>query len=216
MIRKVALALGALLFAYAAYLGWRVAVERSRVSARVDAIIAAADPDERNLAPRRVAALLAVEDPTFWTNKGIDFATPGASMTTLSQSLGKRIFFDHFQPGFRKGELLAFTRFALYPKVDKNRTLRAWIARVELGTASGRRVIGLADGARTWIGKPLGQLTDREYLSLIAMLPSPRTLNPRRNPAANADRVDRIERLLAHRCRPTGVRDVSLDGCAKR
>ena len=216
MIRKVALALGALLLAYAAYLGWRVAVERSRVSARVDAIIAAADPDERNLAPRRVAALLAVEDPTFWTNKGIDFATPGASMTTLSQSLGKRIFFDHFQPGFRKGELLALTRFALYPKVDKNRTLRAWIARVELGSASGRRVIGLADGARTWIGKPLGQLTDREYLSLIAMLPSPRTLNPRRNPAANADRVARIERLLAHRCRPTGLRDVMLDGCAKR
>ena len=214
MIRKVALALGALVLAYAAYLGWRVAVERGRVSQRVDAIIAAADSDERNLAPRRVAALLAVEDPTFWTNKGIDHSTSGAGMTTLSQSLGKRIFFAHFRPGYRKGELIALTRFALYPQVDKDRTLRAWIARVELGSSKGRRVIGLGDGARTWIGKPLSQLTDREFLSLIAMLPSPKTLNPRRNPAANANRVARIGRLLAHRCRPAGLRDVMLEGCA--
>ena len=125
MIRKIALALGALILVYALYLGWRVSTERSRVSSRVDSIIAAADPADLTLTPRRTAILLRVEDPTFYTNKGLDFATPGAGMTTVSQSLGKRIFFERFRPGFPKGELIVLTRFALYPKVDKQRTLKA-------------------------------------------------------------------------------------------
>lgn len=214
MIRKLALVVGGLVILYGLYLGWRVMTERERISDRVDAIVAAADPAERALAAHRIKILLAIEDPTFATNKGIDFATPGAGMTTLSQSLGKRIFFEHFRPGFPKGELLVLTRFALFPKVDKRRTLQAFIATVELGSFKGRRVIGLAEGARIWLGKPLDRLTDRDFLSLIAMLPSPATLNPRRDPAANADRVARLERLLAGACRPAGVRDVMLKRCA--
>ena len=214
MIRKLALAVGALLLLYGVYLGWRVVTERSRVSGRVDAIIAAADPQERALPADRIKILLTIEDPTFLTNKGIDFASPGAGMTTLSQSLGKRIFFGRFRPGFPKGELIVLTRFALYPKVDKSRTLTAFLATAEFGRRSGRPVIGFADASRTWLGKPLGVLDDRDYLALVAMLPAPATYNPLRHPAANADRVARIERLLARRCRPDGLRDVSLNGCA--
>ncbi|HEV2043728.1 MAG TPA: transglycosylase domain-containing protein [Sphingomicrobium sp.] len=213
MIRKLALAVGALLLLYGVYLGGRVVTERSRVSGRVDAIIAAADPQERALPADRIKILLTVEDPTFLTNKGIDFASPGAGMTTLSQSLGKRIFFERFRPGFPKGELIVLTRFALYPKVDKSRTLTAFLATAEFGRRGGRPVIGFADASRTWLGKPLGALDDRDYLSLVAMLPAPATYNPLRQPAANADRVARIERLLARRCRPDGLRDVSLNGC---
>jgi membrane carboxypeptidase/penicillin-binding protein PbpC len=213
MIRKVALAVGALLLAYGIYLGWRIATERSRVSARVDAIIAAADPADVTLSPRRTAMLLRVEDPTFWTNKGLDFSTPGASMTTLSQSLGKRIFFDRFKPGFAKGELIALTRFSLYPKVDKSRTLQAFLATAYFGRHDGRSVIGIGGAARAWYGKTPAALTDREFLSVIAILPSPNTLNPHDNRAANADRVVRIEQLLAGRCQPQGFRDVMLVGC---
>lgn len=214
MIRRIALALGAVILAYAAYLGWRVAVERGRVSQRVDSIIAAADPADIALSSRRTAMLLKVEDPTFWTNKGLDFGTAGGGMTTLSQSLGKRIFFEGFKPGFAKGELIVLTRFALYPKVDKRRTLRAYLASAYFGRRNGRAVIGIGPAARAWYGKPLAALSDREYLSLIAMGPSPRTLDPVGHAAANADRVARIERLLANRCAPRGLRDVMLEGCA--
>lgn len=214
MIRKIALVLGAVVLAYAAYLGWRVAVERGRVSQRVDSIIAAADPADIALSSRRTAMLLKVEDPTFWTNKGLDFGTAGGGMTTLSQSLGKRIFFEGFKPGFAKGELIVLTRFALYPKVDKRRTLRAYLASAYFGRRNGRAVIGIGPAARAWYGKPLAALSDREYLSLIAMGPSPRTLDPVGHAAANADRVARIERLLANRCVPDGLRDVMLEGCA--
>ncbi|MCY7279484.1 MAG: transglycosylase domain-containing protein [Sphingomonas bacterium] len=216
MIRKLALSVGALLLIYGLYLGWRVATERNRTSARVDTTIAAADPAERALPADRINILLAIEDPTFATNRGIDFSTPGAGLTTVSQSLGKRIFFEHFRPGFPKGELIVLTRFALYPNVDKRRTLTAFIATAQFGSFKGRPVIGFGDASRTWVGKPLDRLTDGDYLTLVAMLPAPTTYNPVRHPAANAERVARIERLLARRCGPDGLRDVHLKGCAPR
>ena len=135
-------------------------------------------------------------------------------MTTISQSLGKRIFFDNFKPGLRKGELLALTRFALVPEVPKDRILKAWLARTYLGTRDGRAVTGFADGARTWIGKPLRDLSDREFLTLVALGPAPDRLKPTRDAAGNRERVRRIERLLAGVCRPTGLRDTMLEGCA--
>jgi hypothetical protein len=213
LIRKAALLLAALVVLYIGYLGIRVLQERGRVAARVDRIIAAADPDELALPLARQAMLLKVEDPTFRTNKGIDLSTPGAGMTTLSQGLGKLIFFDHFKPGFRKGELMVLTRFALYPEVSKQRTLQAVVASAYFGTRQGRAVTGFADGARTWFGKPLSRLSDDEYLALVAMLVAPDNLKPGRDDAARLDRVARIKRLLARQCKPTGLRDVMLEGC---
>jgi membrane peptidoglycan carboxypeptidase len=214
LIRNIARAVAALVLLYLAYLGWRIAEERAIVSDKVDSIIAGAEPDELAVAPNRVAILLKVEDPTFFTNKGIDLSTPGAGMTTLSQGLGKQIFFENFEPGFRKGELMALTRFALYPMVDKNRTLHAVIANAYFGTHRNRPVMGFADGARTWFRKPLSQLTDREFLELEAMLVAPDRLKPRRGDEERRERAARIERLMAGQCQPTGLRDVMLDGCA--
>lgn len=213
MIRKGLLVLAALLTLYFAYLAIRAWQERRTVSARVDRIIAEADPDELALSPRRIAIVLRVEDPTFQTNKGIDLSTPGAGMTTLSQGLGKKIFFEDFEPGLAKGELMALTRFALYPKVDKRRTLQAVLATAYFGTHRGRPVTGFADGARTWFKKPLPRLSDREFLELEAMLVAPDRLKPGRDDAGRAQRVERIERLLAGRCSPKGLRDVMFEGC---
>jgi monofunctional glycosyltransferase len=215
MIRRVGIALLVVVTIYAVYLGGRILIERGRVSGKVDTIIAAADPADLTLSSLRTAWLIRVEDPTFPTNSGLDFTTPGASMTTISQSLGKRIFFAQFHPGFPKGELIALTRFALYPKVDKQRTFKAFLATEYFGHRDGRAVIGIGPAARAWFGKPLALLSDREYLSLIAMGPAPNALDPARHAAANAERVARIQRLLAKRCQPTGFNDVMLEGCAR-
>ncbi len=215
MIRRLATALLVVVLIYAIYLGGRIVVERSTISAKVDAIIAGTDPADVSLSPRRTRQLLRVEDPTFLTNKGIDFSTPGAGMTTLSQSLGKRLFFERFAPGFAKGELIALTRFALYPNVDKQRTLKAFLATAYFGRHNGRAVVGIGNAARAYYGRPLADLDNRQYLSLVAMGPAPSMLNPIRHAAANAERVGRIERLLANQCRPSGLRDVMLKGCAR-
>src|SRR5689334_21462540 len=50
----------------------------------------------------RLKALLAVEDPNFYTHNGIDLSTPGAGYTTITQGLVKVYFFGDFNPGFLK------------------------------------------------------------------------------------------------------------------
>lgn len=214
MIRKLALAVVVLVAVYAVYLGARVMSERRTVADRTDALIAAADTADVTLTPRQRALLIRVEDPTFDSNHGIDFTSPGAGMTTLSQALGKRLFFDNFKPGLAKGELIVLTRFALHPMVDRQRILRAFLASAYFGRREGRAVIGFGEAARTVFGRDLAALDEREFLSLVAMLPAPRELDPLDHAAANADRVRRIERMLAGRCKPDGLRDVMLRGCA--
>ena len=214
MIRKALAGAAVLLLLAAAYLGWRVHVERGLVQRKVAALAATATPEERRIPPVRIAQLLAVEDPTFWTNKGVDFSSPGAGMTTLSQGLGKRIFFDRFHPGLPKIELIVLTRFAMAPTVAKRDILTAFLASAWFGSDRGRPIEGFSAAARAKFGKSLYALSEDEWLGLVAMLPAPTSYDPLRHPAASAERVRRIKRLLAKRCVPTGLRDVALKGCA--
>ena len=159
--------------------------------------------------------LLAVEDPGFFHHRGIDFGTPGQGMTTLTQSLAKFLYFERFRPGIAKLELMLVARFALHPAFTKREQLEIFINHARFGTSRGRPIIGFNDAARTFYGRALEHLTDREYLTLVAMLMAPGRLNPVRHPQANAERTRRIEALLAGRCRPRGLRDVEYEDCAR-
>lgn len=213
----LAVALTALIASYALYLGVRIVDQRTKAPKRVHEIIASMDPAVAAIPDTRLTMLLRVEDPTFWTNDGIDMKSKGAGMTTLSQGLGKRLFFRRFSPGFAKlgkVELMVLTRFALVPKVAKRDILHAALATAYLGNEGSKPVIGFADGARRYYGKELGALSDHEFLGLVATLLAPKNLNPKDHPLENAERVSRIERLLSNACSPLDVNDVSLEGCA--
>jgi membrane carboxypeptidase/penicillin-binding protein len=54
-----------------------------------------------NFSSARIDALIKVQDPDFWTHKGIDPFLP-LTTTTLTQSIVKKLYFDDFQPGFAK------------------------------------------------------------------------------------------------------------------
>jgi membrane peptidoglycan carboxypeptidase len=188
-----------------------------RAKQRTPAVLAAAAQGELaygDLSPRRRAMLLRVEDPSFFQHRGIDFSTPGAGMTTITQSLVKRFYFDDFQPGFAKIEQSLIARFVLDPAMPKEAQLTAFLNHTPFATARGRRVTGFAEAARAFYGRELAALSDREFLSLVAMLMAPSRLDPLRHAAANAERVRRIERLLAGECAPLGLRDVDYEGCA--
>jgi len=165
---------------------------------------------------RRVVMLLRVEDPGFFAHRGVDFSTPGAGMTTITQALVKRFYFDGFRPGFAKLEQSLIARFALDPAMSKRDQLEVFINYASFGTARGRDIIGFAAAAEHYYRRPFAALTDREYLSLVAMLMAPNALDPIRHPQENAERVRRIEALLADRCVPRGLRDVSYEDCAGR
>jgi membrane carboxypeptidase/penicillin-binding protein len=155
-----------------------------------------------DLSQAQLEALLAVVDPHFFTHKGWDFN--GGTMTTISQSLVKGLYFRQFRPGIRKIRQSLIARFAFDPQVSKDDQLRLFINTVWLGTADGRDVEGFAEGARAFYGKGFADLSFDEYLSLL-VFDRPAQLNIRASPEGNARRVRQIKRLLAGRCRRPGL-----------
>lgn len=86
--------------------------------------------------------------------------------------------------------------------------------RVYMGTHRGMQVHGLGQAAQSYLGKPLRNLTAHEFIGLVAMIKAPNQYHPIKAAAAHAQRVARIEALLAGQCRPDGWFDTSLDACA--
>ena len=189
-----------------------------RADRRTPAVLATAADGELDLGDlpkRRLDMLVRIEDPGFYSHRGVDFATPGAGMTSITQSLVKRFYFDDFRPGFAKLEQSLIARFILDPAMDKPAQLKAYINHSHFGWTKGRPVVGLADAARSYYRREPEQLSDRQFLSLVAMLMAPRDYDPIRKPAANAERVRRIEAMLAGKCAPQDLRDVAYRACGK-
>lgn len=217
-MRKRRMLLVALLLGLPLCLAAYEAVAVFRARARTAEVLAQVSGREVALASvpaRRIRMLLAVEDPAFFRHRGVDFNTPGQGLTTLTQSLAKFLYFRRFTPGIAKLELMLVARFALDPALSKRDQLEIFLNHARFGTRRGRPVIGFNDAARTFYGRDLRQLTDREYLTLVAMLIAPNRLDPVRHAAANAERTRRIEALLAGRCRPRGLRDTDYEDCAR-
>lgn len=155
-----------------------------------------------DLSQAQLEALLAIQDPRFFSHKGWDFA--GGTMTTITQGLVKGLYFQQFRPGIRKIRQSLIARFALDPQMSKKEQLRLFINTVWLGSLDGRSIEGLAQGAEAFYGKQFAELTFDEFLSLL-MFDSPAELNVRVNPEGNRRRVRQIKRLLAGQCRRPGL-----------
>jgi membrane carboxypeptidase/penicillin-binding protein len=166
------------------------------------------------LSAQQIQELLAVEDPGFYRHQGVDFSTPGAGMTTITQSLVKHFYFDHFHKGFPKIEQSLIARFVLDPAMSKPDQLHSFINHAYFGTYRGKNVEGFAAAATIYFGQDFDQLTNDQFLTLVAMLMAPDRLDPDRHSAANRERVARIKRMLSGECRPAGLRDVSYKACA--
>jgi len=217
MFRSCLFRLLAIPFALVLLLAGYEAVQLLRARAHTPAALAgvAARPLRLADVPKaRIDMLLAVEDPGYYQHHGIDLSTPGAGWTTITQALVKHLYFPGgFKPGFAKIEQSLIARYVLDPAISKDEQLEIFIDYAPFGTVDRREVTGFADAARTFYAKPFAALSDREYLSLVAMLIAPNELDPRFNPKQNADRVARIEALLAGRCKPAGVFDVRYAAC---
>ena len=165
-----------------------------------------------DLSAERLHALLAVEDPGFYSHHGIDLTSPGAGYTTITQGLVKHFYFEHFRPGPAKWKQ-SLIALVLDHQVSKQDQLHLYLNSVYLGNWQGREVHGFDAAARAYFNKPFAQLTDDEYLSLVAMVIGPNEFHVRHRPDRNADRVARIQRLLAGACRPAGLTDVYYKDC---
>ncbi|MFV0294584.1 MAG: glycosyl transferase, partial [Hyphomicrobiaceae bacterium] len=107
MSRFFKITIGALLFVvlgslgYGAYGYFDAISDSENLRARADKLLVA-NRGGSSLGKKRYRQLLMVQDPEFEHHGGIDITTPGAGITTVSQSLAKRVGFERFTPGINK------------------------------------------------------------------------------------------------------------------
>jgi monofunctional biosynthetic peptidoglycan transglycosylase len=153
-----------------------------------------------------VQAVVAAEDQNFFGHEGVDWDAIRDSMekdvkkgqlsrggSTLTQQLAKNVFFTTYKNPIRKLRELVVARW-MEQDLTKARILELYVNVVEWGDG----VYGCDAAARRYYGKPASDLGEVEAAGLAAMLPSPRRINPRTNPARHARAQKRVLWLMAH------------------
>jgi membrane carboxypeptidase/penicillin-binding protein PbpC len=166
-----------------------------------------------DLGQGRAEQILLVDDPGFWNHNGVDLSTDGAGLTTITQSVGKRVGFSDFKPGIRKIRLIGYA-MGLESKLTKQEILALYLDTVWMGRGPDGPMAGYFDTSRTIYGRLPADLSQGEFLRLVAVPIAPRRLDLVQPNKELLDRVGRIERLVEKQCRPKGLRDVWLEGCA--
>lgn len=157
-----------------------------------------------SLTQRQRDILLQVEDPGFFEHGGVDFSTPGAGITTITQGLVKHLYFERFTPGIAKIKQTLIAAYALDPLLSKQDQLRRFINTVYLGP----RAQGFAQAADVYFQKPFAHLSEDEYLAIVALIIAPATFDIENFPARNRERVTRIKRLVSGAYQPRGLCDL--------
>jgi len=174
---------------------------------------ASISPKDLGLNEKRLDILIKIQDPTFFKHSGIEWPSP-LTTTTITQSLVKKLFFKKFTKGFKKIEQSLIARFVVNPNISKQTQLAAFISIAYFGEKDGIKLFGFNQGAHSWFNKPLSELSDDEYLSLIAMLPGPNMFKP--NTVASRERVRRIKQVLNGGCIYNHVSQIFLDQCSEK
>ena len=178
---------------------------------RADSIIAAGRGPQ-SLQPERLRALLMVQDPGFYGHNGVDFSTPGAGMTTLTQSLAKRLAFEKFVPGVAKIRQTGFA-LGLDRKLSKDQQIALFLDTAEMGRSRQGWVTGFHKASNVFFGAPPNQINQEQFYALVAVLIAPSALKLSRPDGKLLERIRRISRLVAGNCFPNNWRDVWLEGC---
>ena len=164
------------------------------------------------LGPERVDWLIEVEDPEFYAHQGIDFTSPGAGATTITQSLAKRLAFEAFEPGIGKVRQTGYA-LGLEQVLSKDQILTLFLETAEMGKGTDDWVVGFFNASHQAFGKEPGDVSRDDFLRLVAVLVAPSKLRLFDPNAVLDDRVARIDRLLKKDCLPLSHGDVWLSGC---
>lgn len=166
--------------------------------------------NEYGLNNEQLSILVKVQDPTFYNHSGIEWPSP-LTTTTITQSLVKRLFFEKFTKGFKKIEQTLIARFIVNPNIDKNTQLIAFMSTAYLGNKNGVQIYGFKQGSRAWFNKDIHDLSNDEYLTLVAMLPAPNLNKP--DTQKSIERINMIKNVLNGKCQYTHVSQIQLSHC---
>lgn len=220
MRRSVNLFVSLIVFAMAAGLGAAaldVAKARQQTPALLDAALAEARGPAPALPPalppERLAALLAVKDPTFFGHRGTAFGA--GTKETISQTLARRLYGEGPIPVLDPVRHALLARFALDAKAAKAEQLTLYLRTVRLGQGPGGPVTGIAAAAQAYWSKPLAALSDDEFYGLLTLLADPERYHPAVNAKAHAAMKRRIAALAQAACARAGLNDDALMGCVR-
>jgi membrane peptidoglycan carboxypeptidase len=161
-----------------------------------------------DLSKEQLDAILAIEDPAFFTHDGIDLKSPGAGITTITQGLGKKFYFKKFKPGIRKLKLMLVSKYALNALVSKNDQLTLFLNQAYLGKYNGAVITGFENAARAFFGKPFKDINMEQFLSILAMVIAPEAFHVINKPDANKQRVERMKKVISGEYKPKGLMDL--------
>ena len=190
-----------------AYYGVEIAVARWHTVQTASTLVSSATIRKDDLSVRHLEILLKVQDPNFYHHKGVDFVTPGTGWTGITQSLAKKFYFENFKEGLPKIKQTLCARFALDPLVSKDDQITIFLNVTYFGNGQ----FGIDRAATYYFSRHVDELTEDEYIALIASIISPTTLNIESNPTANLQRVDRIKKVLIGEYVPKGLLDITYD-----
>jgi monofunctional biosynthetic peptidoglycan transglycosylase len=151
-----------------------------------------------------IHAVLSSEDQRFFGHEGVDWEAIQKSLekdvqkrrfvrggSTITQQLAKNLYFGTRKTLTRKARELVVARW-LEQDLSKARILAIYLNVIEWGDG----VYGVEAASRRWYGKSASGLTPAEAAGLAAMIPNPRTINPRANPARHARATRRVMWLM--------------------
>ncbi len=165
-----------------------------------------------DLGDERLEDLLRVQDPAYFEHGGVDFTTAGAGATTVSQSVSKRLAFERFRPGIGKVRQTGYA-LGLESHLDKDQILALWLDTLEMGRGPDGWMTGFHHASEQVFGASPAEIERGDFLRMAAVLIAPGQYDLRADDPALAERVGRIERLLAGECVPLDHGDVWLEGC---
>jgi len=152
-----------------------------------------------------VRAVIVAEDARFFGHEGVDWDAIKASLekdiekrrfaqggSTITQQLAKNLFFSTRKSLTRKAREFIVTAW-LEDDLKKTRILELYLNVIEWGDG----VYGCEAAARRYYGKSAAELSPDEAAGLAAMIPNPRRINPRVDPARHARAERRVEWLMA-------------------
>jgi len=161
----------------------------------------------RDLNERQIEILLKVQDPGFYDHNGIDLSTPGAGLTTITQAIVKKLYFENFKSGIAKIKQSLIARFVVDDLISKDDQITLFLNMMYFGKVDGKPIVGLKSAARAYYQKSINTLSEDHYISLIAVIVMPGTFHILDHPEWNKDRTNRIKALVAGKYIPKGLMD---------
>ena len=147
-----------------------------------------------DIPPMLVDTLLAMEDRSYYQHFGIN---PKGIMravvtnfkagknvqggSTLTQQLIKNYFLTNEKTLERKIQEM-FYAIVLDWRFEKDEILEAYVNEIYLSQDGDRAIHGFGLASEFFFGKPVNELSIGEIATLVAVIPSPSSYNPRRNP----------------------------------